>query len=148
MLLSVRPYIRNINSSKYIEDLANGELCLALGWSGDMLQARDRAAEAGQSRSRSSTTFRRKARSCSSTCMAIPADASHPKNAHLFINYMLRAEVAAKNCNFISFANSNAASWPMVSDEVKNNPGIFPTPEMMPKLVPDPGRERGVHSSP
>ena len=59
------------------------------------------------------------------------------KNAHLFINYMLRAEVAAKNSNFISFANSNAASWPLVNAEVKSNPGIFPTAEMMPKLVPD-----------
>ena len=48
------------------------------------------------------------------------------KNAHLFINYMLRADVAAKNSNFISFANSNAASWPLVSAEVKNNPGHFP----------------------
>ena len=69
--------------------------------------------------------------------MAIPGDASHVKNAHLFIDYMLRAEVAAKNSNFISFANSNAASWPLVNPEIKNNPGIFPTPEMMPKLVPD-----------
>ena len=69
--------------------------------------------------------------------MAIPADASHVKNAHVFINYMLRKEVAAQNSNFISFANSNAASWPLVNPEVKNNSGIFPTPEMMPKLVPD-----------
>ncbi len=50
---------------------------------------------------------------------------------------MLRAEVAAKNSNFLSFANSNAASWPLVDPEVKGNPNIFPTPEMMPKLVPD-----------
>ena len=69
--------------------------------------------------------------------MAVPADASHVKNAHIFINYMLRAEVAAKNSNFISFANSNPASWPLVNPEVKQNPGIFPTPEMMTKLVPD-----------
>ena len=68
------------------------------------------------------------------------------KNAHLFIDYMLRAEVAAKNSNFISFANSNAASWPLVNAEVKNNPGIFPTPEMMPKLVPDLPESAGVHS--
>jgi putrescine transport system substrate-binding protein len=68
---------------------------------------------------------------------AIPADASHPKNAHLFIDYMSRADVAAKNSNFLSYANSNAASWPSVSPEIKNNPNIFPTPEMMPKLVPD-----------
>ena len=64
-------------------------------------------------------------------------NAGHVKNAHLFIDFMLRPEIAAKNSNFVSFANSNAASWPLVNAEVKNNPGIFPTPEMMPKLVPD-----------
>jgi putrescine transport system substrate-binding protein len=69
--------------------------------------------------------------------MAIPADANHPKNAHLFIDYMLRPEVAAQNSNYISYANSNAASWPMVNADVKNNPNIFPTAEMMKKLVPD-----------
>jgi putrescine transport system substrate-binding protein len=136
VLLSVRPYIRLINSSKYIEDLANGEICLALGWSGDTLQARDRAAEA-QKPFTIKYNIPKEGAVMFFDSMAIPADASHPKNAHIFINYMLRAEVAAKNSNFISFANSNAASWPLVSAEVKSNPGIFPTPEMMPKLVPD-----------
>jgi putrescine transport system substrate-binding protein len=50
---------------------------------------------------------------------------------------MLRPEVAAKNSNFISYANSNATSWPLINPDVKNDPGIFPTPEVMPKLVPD-----------
>jgi putrescine transport system substrate-binding protein len=136
VLLSVRPYIRLINSSKYIEDLANGEICLALGWSGDTLQARDRADEAGKGLTIKYNIPKEGAVMFFDN-MAIPADAAHVKNAHLFINYMLRAEVAAKNSNFISFANSNAASWPLVSAEVKNNPGIFPTPDMMPKLVPD-----------
>ena len=136
VLLSVRPYIRLINSSKYIEDLANGEICLALGWSGDTLQARDRASEA-QKPFTIKYNIPKEGAVMFFDNMAIPADASHVKNAHLFINYMLRPEVAAKNSNFISFANSNAASWPLVSAEVKNNPGIFPTPEMMPKLVPD-----------
>jgi len=136
VLLSVRPYIRLINSSKYIEDLANGEICLALGWSGDTLQARDRASEA-QKPFTIKYNIPKEGAVMFFDSMAIPADASHVKNAHLFINYMLRPEVAAKNSNFISFANSNAASWPLVSAEVKNNPGIFPTPEMMPKLVPD-----------
>ena len=72
VLMSVRPYIRLINSSKYIEDLANGEICLALGWSGDMLQAREPRAKRRRSPSPSSTTFRRKARSCSSTTWPFP----------------------------------------------------------------------------
>jgi putrescine transport system substrate-binding protein len=136
VLLSVRPYIRNINSSAYIEQLAGGEICLALGWSGDVLQAKSRAEE-------SQKTFHIKYNIPKEGAvmffdnMAIPGDAGHPKNAHLFIDYMLRPEVAAKNSNFISYANSNAASWPLVNAEVKNNPGIFPTPDVMPKLVPD-----------
>jgi putrescine transport system substrate-binding protein len=136
VLMSVRPYIRLINSSKYIEDLANGEICLALGWSGDVLQARDRAVEAEKPFTIKYNIPKEGAVMFFDN-MAVPADASHVKNAHLFIDYMLRAEVAAKNSNFISFANSNAASWPLINPEVKNNPGIFPTPEMMPKLVPD-----------
>jgi putrescine transport system substrate-binding protein len=136
VLLAARPYIRLINSSKYIEDLANGEICLALGWSGDTLQAKSRADEAGKGLTIKYNIPKEGAVMFFDN-MAIPADAAHVKNAHLFINYMLRADVAAKNSNFISFANSNAASWPLVSAEVKNNPGIFPTPEMMPKLVPD-----------
>jgi putrescine transport system substrate-binding protein len=136
VLMSVRPYIRKIHSSAYIEELAGGEICLALGWSGDVLQAKSRAEE-----NKKPFTIKYNIPKEGGVMffdnMAIPADASHVKNAHIFINYMLRPEVAAKNSNFISFANSNAASWPMVNPEVKNNPGIFPTPEMMQKLVPD-----------
>jgi len=136
VLMSVRPYIRLINSSKYIEDLASGEICLALGWSGDTLQAKSRADE-NKTGAVIKYNIPKEGAVMFFDNMAIPADASHVKNAHLFIDYMLRAEVAAKNSNFINFANSNAASWPLVNPEVKNNPGIFPTPEVMPKLVPD-----------
>jgi putrescine transport system substrate-binding protein len=136
VLLSVRPYIRTINSSAYIENLANGEICLALGWSGDVLQARDRAKEASKPFTIKYNIPKEGAVMFFDN-MAIPADASHVKNAHVFINYMLRAEVAAKNSNFLSYANSNAASWPLIDAEVKNNPGIFPTPEVAKKLVPD-----------
>jgi putrescine transport system substrate-binding protein len=136
VLMSVRPYIRKIHSSAYIEELAGGEICLALGWSGDVLQAKSRAEE-----NKKPFTIKYNVPKEGAVMffdnMAVPADAAHVKNAHIFINYMLRAEVAAKNSNFISFANSNAASWPLVNADVKNNPGIFPTPEMMTKLVPD-----------
>ncbi len=136
VLLSVRPYIRTINSAPYIEQLANGEVCLVLGWSGDVLQAKSRAEEAKKPFTIKYNIPKEGAVMFFDN-MAIPADATHVKNAHIFINYMLRAEVAAKNTNFISFANSNAASWPMVDPVVKDNPGIFPTPDLMPKLVPD-----------
>jgi putrescine transport system substrate-binding protein len=136
VLKAVRPYIRLINSSKYIEDLANGEICLALGWSGDALQARDRATEAGKGIV-IKYNIPKEGAVMFFDDFAIPADASHVKNAHLFIDYMLRADVAAKNSNFLNYANSNAASWPTVSAEVKGNPNIYPTPEMLTKIVPD-----------
>ncbi|MEO8315338.1 MAG: extracellular solute-binding protein [Pseudomonadota bacterium] len=136
VLMSVRPSIRLINSSKYIEDLASGEICLALGWSGDTLQARDRAVEAGKGIVIKYKIPRNGAVQFFDN-MAIPADASHVKNAHLFIDYMLRADVAAKNSNFLGYANSNAASWPAVSAEVKNNPEVYPTPDMMAKIAAD-----------
>ena len=92
VLHAIRPYIRNINSSEYIEDLANGEICLALGWSGDILQARDRADEAGKGveikyidpEGRHGHVLRHARH---------PADAQHPKNAYVFINYLMRPEV-------------------------------------------------------
>jgi putrescine transport system substrate-binding protein len=136
VLMSVRPSIRLINSSKYIEDLAGGEMCLAMGWSGDALQARDRAVEAGKGIVVKYRIPRNGAVQFFDN-MAIPADAAHVKNAHLFIDYMLRADVAAKNSNFLSYANSNAASWPLVSAEVRNNPEVYPTPEMMAKISAD-----------
>jgi putrescine transport system substrate-binding protein len=136
VLMSIRPHIRLINSSKYIEDLANGEICLALGWSGDVLQARDRAEEAGKGIT-IKYAIPREGAVIFFDNLAIPADAGHVKNAHIFIDYLLRPEVAAKNSNFINFANSNAASWPLLDDEVKEDPGIYPTTEVMAKLVPD-----------
>ena len=69
--------------------------------------------------------------------LSIPADAKRPKNAHLFINYLLRPEIAAKNSNFVNYANSNAASWSLVSEAVRNDRGIYPTDEVKAKLVPD-----------
>ena len=136
LLVSVRPYIRYINSSKYIEDLANGEICLALGWSGDVLQSRDRAVEAANG-----VTIKYRIPKEGAVMffdmLAIPNDAKHVKNAHIFIDYLMRAEVAAKNSDFVNYANSNAASFPLIKEEVRNDPGIYPTPEVMAKLVPD-----------
>jgi putrescine transport system substrate-binding protein len=136
VLMKIRPHVRLINSSKYIEDLANGEICLALGWSGDVLQARDRANEAGKGIIVKYSIPQEGAVMFFDN-LAIPADASHVKNAHVFIDYLLHTEVAAKNSNLLNYANSNAASWPLVNPEVRSNPNIFPPPEMMAKLVLD-----------
>jgi putrescine transport system substrate-binding protein len=136
VLLAVRPSIRLINSSKYIEDLASGEICLALGWSGDTLMAATRAEENGKDFTVKYAIPKEGAVQFFDN-MAIPADASHVKNAHAFIDYMLRADVATTNSNYLSYAISNSASWPTVSEDVKGNPNVYPTPEMMTRIVPD-----------
>ena len=136
VLMSVRPYVRMIHSSNYIDALANGELCVAVGWSGDVLQARDRAAEAGQG------IVIKYAVPKEGTIMwfdmyAIPADAPHPDNAHAFINFMMKPEVAAANSNFVNYASGNAAAVPLVNESVRNDPGVYPPPEVKAKLFPD-----------
>ena len=136
VLLSIRPFIKYVNSSKYIEDLANGEVCLALGWSGDVLQARDRANEAGKGIT-VKYLIPREGAVMFFDMLAVPADAKHVKNAHLFIDFLLRPDVAAKNTNFVNYANSNAASMSLVSEEIKNDRGIYPSDETKAKLVPD-----------
>ena len=136
VLVAVRPYVRMIHSSNYIDALANGEICIAVGWSGDVLQARDRAAEVGQGvvikysvpKEGTIVWF---------DMYAIPADAPHPNNAHAFINYMMRPEVAAKNSNFVNYATGNAASLPLVDESVRNDPGVYPPAEVKAKLFPD-----------
>ncbi|MCS6948089.1 MAG: extracellular solute-binding protein, partial [Steroidobacteraceae bacterium] len=136
VLMAIRPYIRYVHSSKYIEDLANGEICLALGWNGDVLQARDRAIEAGKG-FKIKYNIPKEGAIAFFDMLAIPKDAKHVNNAHAFIDYLMRPDIAARNSNFRRFANSNAASLPLVLDEVKNDPGIFPTAEVKAKLVPD-----------
>jgi len=135
-LMAVRPYIRMIHSSQYIDALANGEICIAVGWSGDMLQARDRAAEAGQGNV-IKYSIPKEGTIIWFDVYAIPKDAPHPDNAHAFINFMERPEVAAANSNFINYANGNAASLQFINDAVKNDPGIYPTAEVKAKLFPD-----------
>ena len=135
-LAAIRPYIRYVNSSKYIEDLANGEICLALGWVGDVFQARDRANEAQKGR-HIEYRIPREGAIIFFDMLAIPADAPHPRNAHRFIDYLLRPEVAAKNASKVRYANSNAASWSLIAPAVRQDPAIFPPPEVMAKLQPD-----------
>jgi len=135
-LLAIRPYIRTITSSTYTDDLANGEICLTVGYSGDILQARDRAAEAGRKADIRYSIPREGAILWFDT-LAIPADARHPRNAHAFIDYLLRPEVAAANSNFIHYANANQASTALLDAALRNDPGIYPTPEVKAHLRPN-----------
>jgi len=135
-LMKVRPYIRKINSSQYIEDLANGDACVAVGYSGDVLQARDRAREAGKGIN-IAYSLPKEGSIIWFDMMAIPADAKHLKNAHLFIDYMLQPEVAAANSNAVHYPNGNLASEQFIKPEVKNDPSVFPAEEVKAKLSPE-----------
>ena len=133
VLLAVRPYVRRVEAMQYLDDMANGEICLALGWSGDVAQAAVRAHEAGRD---STITYRvpREGALLILDMFAIPKDAPHPRNAELFINYMLRPEVAARNSSFLHYQTSNAAAYPLVDPAVYNDRGIYPAPETRSKL--------------
>jgi putrescine transport system substrate-binding protein len=135
-LMAIRPFVRYIHSSQYIGDLANGEVCVSVGYSGDILQARTRAEEA-----KKGVTIKysvpKEGTIIWFDMLAIPADAPHPNNAHLFINYIMEPQVTAAISNAMSYANGNAAALQFVDDAVKNDPGVYPPAEVKAKLFPD-----------
>ena len=121
--------------SQNINDLANGEICVCMGWSGDMLIARDRAAEAGQG-VEIAYTIPKEGAIIWFDSLAIPSDAPHPENAHLFIDYIMEPEVTAAISNYVYYANGNRAALPYVDDEVKTDPSIYPPAEVRAELFP------------
>lgn len=132
MLSAVRPYVRKFHSSQYINELANGDICIALGYSGDVIQARNRAREA---KNGVEITFRvpREGALMAVDMLGIPKDAPHPENAHLFIEYLLRPPVIAAITDAVSYPNPNAAATPLVDAAIRDDPGIYP-PEPVRKL--------------
>jgi putrescine transport system substrate-binding protein len=136
VLMAIRPSIRYVQAEQYVEDLANGEICLALGWSGDVLNSAARAREANRGVV-VKYNIPKEGALLFFDMMAIPADAPHPRNAHLFINYMLRPEVAARNSSFVHYPIANVAAYPLIDPAVRADHSIFPPPETMQHLVPD-----------
>ena len=136
LLMAIRPYVRYVNSSRYIDDLANGEICLALGWSGDVKQAEVRAQQAGRTYTIAYSIPKEGAVE-NFDVFAIPANAPHERNANLFINYMLDPHVAARNSNLVKYANGDLASRPYLDKSVLNDPGVYPSPVVMHTLVPE-----------
>ncbi|GAB4352872.1 MAG: polyamine ABC transporter substrate-binding protein [Kiloniellaceae bacterium] len=133
VLMAVRPYIQKFHSSEYINALANGDICLALGWSGDVLQARDRAAEANNGVTINYVIPDEGALMWFDQ-MAIPADAPHPDNAHTFLNYIMRPEVMAKASNYVYYANGNKASQEFLNEDVIGDTAIYPNQAALDKL--------------
>lgn len=147
LLASVRPYIQKFHSSEYLNALANGDICLAFGYSGDVFQAGDRALEAGAG-VEVGYTIPREGGLIWFDSFVIPTDAPHPEEAYEFINYMLRPEVAAANSNFVFYANGNIDSQPLLAEDVIGDPAIYPGAETFERLYTvqpyDPATQRLV----
>ena len=125
IMMKVRPYIQKFHSSEYINALANGDICIAVGWSGDVLQARDRAAEADNGVTVEYSIPKEGAMMWFDN-MASPADAPHPEEALEFLNYMMKPDVIAKATNYVFYANGNLASKQFVDPDVLNDVAIYP----------------------
>lgn len=125
LVAKTRKNIRYFHSSQYINDLANGDLCVAHGYSGDILQARDRAAEAGKGVTVVYTVPKEGAVVWSDV-MVIPKDAPNVEAAHAFINYLMQPEVVAAASNAVAYANANAKATPFVDEAIRNDPGVYP----------------------
>jgi putrescine transport system substrate-binding protein len=132
----IRPYIRKFHSSQYINDLANGDLCVALGYSGDVVQARNRAREAGNE---VVIAFRvpKEGAMMSVDMLGIPADAPHPENALRFIDYLLRPAVIADITNAVSYPNANLPATALVKPEIRDDPAVYPRAHVRRRLYVD-----------
>jgi putrescine transport system substrate-binding protein len=134
MLQAVRPYVTLFSSSGYINDMANGAVCVAFGWSGDINIARQRAIDA-KNGNKIQAMVPKAGGALVFDTMAIPADAPHPNNAHLWINYILRGPVQASLTNKVFYANPNTASLKFVRKEIADNKTVFLAPEDLNRMV-------------
>ena len=121
----VRGSVKKFHSSEYINALANGDICLAVGWAGDSFQARNRAKEAGNDVD-IAYAIPKEGTLMSLDNVAIPKDAPHVAEAYAFIDYLLRPDIAARNTNVTNFANGVLASRPLVDKPISENRAIYP----------------------
>ena len=133
VLAAVRPHVQKFHSSAYINALPNGDICVAFGWSGDVLQSRDRAVKAGNG-----VEIAYNAPSEGALMwfdqMAIPADAPNPEGAHEFLDFILDANNMAAASNYVYFANGNKASQEFLSEDVIGDPAIYPDEKTLENL--------------
>jgi putrescine transport system substrate-binding protein len=139
VLSSVRQYVKKYNSSEYLSSLASGDICLVVGWAGDVVQARNRAIEAHAKAPETplvdiNYVVPREGALIWVDGWSIPKDAPHPDEAHAFINYMMRPEVAAKNTAFISYANGNLEAQKLLDPAILKDTAIYPDEAMMGRL--------------
>src|SRR5450631_2059489 len=133
LVIKIRPYVRKFHSSEYLSALATGEICFVVGWSGDIMQARSRAAEA-KSDVEVGYAIPKEGAQMFFDNLAIPADAKNVAEAYALIDYLYRPEVAAKNSDFLSYANGNLASQKLVDPKILNDKNIYPDEATLKKL--------------
>ena len=133
LFLSIRPSVAYFHSSKYISDLANGNICVAAGFSGDILQAADRADEAGKG-IEIAYSIPKEGANLWFDMMAIPVDAANAEQAHTFINFLLEPEVIAEVSDYVGYANPNTKADEFMDEEVRNDPSIYPSQAVLDKL--------------
>ena len=134
LLLGMRPSVRKIDYLTQIEDLANGSQCLLLTWPADVIRARASARESGRE-----VDFRyvipKEGTIRWIDTLTIPADAPNRAEAHAFIDFLMHADVAARNANFIGTPSANSAALPMIDEALRTDPNVYPTAEVRAKLV-------------
>lgn len=143
LLLKARPYVKKFHSSEYIDALANGDICVAIGYSGDVLQAKTRAAEA-KNGVKLAYVVPKEGSEIWFDVFVVPADAPNPDAAHKFIAFMLRPEVIAKASNYTQYANANAAATPLVDPAIRNDPNIYPSAELSKRLFVSTTRDQAL----
>ncbi|KZY68092.1 spermidine/putrescine ABC transporter substrate-binding protein PotF [Oleiphilus sp. HI0071] len=129
LLDGVRPHVRYFHSSQYINDLANGDVCLSVGWSGDILQAVDRAAEA-ENGVEVAYIIPKEGAGLWFDMLAIPKDAANSDNAHAFLDFLMRKDVIAGVSNYVWYPNAVPSSKELIDEEITSDPAIYPTPEV------------------
>jgi putrescine transport system substrate-binding protein len=134
VLRKIRPFVRYIDPAQYISDLANGSVCISLGWSGDIEQARSRAKEASTGADIAYLVPREGAL-ITIDMMAIPADAPHPRNAEIWMNYLMRPDVMANITNYIKYPNGYASSLPLINAAIKSDESVYPSVATRERLV-------------
>jgi putrescine transport system substrate-binding protein len=133
MMAKVRPYVRKFSSSEYLEALANGDVCVVIGYSGDIIQAQTRAAEA-KNGVEIAYAIPKEGSQVWFDVMAVPVDAPNPDAAHKFLDYLLRPAVIAKASNYVAYANANQPSIPLLDAAVRDDPNVYPPPEVFQRL--------------
>jgi len=132
-LAAARPYVRKFHSSEYIDALANGDICIAIGYSGDVLQAKTRADQAGKG-VHIAYAIPKEGSQVWFDVFTIPKDAPDPEQAYAFLNYMLEPKVIAKASDYTHYANANGPARALVDPAIRDDPNVYPSAAVFKRL--------------